>query len=184
MKRRYVHRAKAQILLALSLLIAYPTLGFAKEVVGLLEGNPALLPATQCIGYAEPIDDAEISSKFGSRRHRSEIAGKHSGVDFRAPVGTSVFSAATGEIIEIGRNPTYGRFLKVSHEDGMTTMYAHLSRINRHISVGSKVRQGTIIGYVGRSGRVTGANLHFEVQRKKIAIDPISFLEKRWTECA
>lgn len=132
--------------------------------------------ANRCITLQDPIDDADISSGFGMRRHASGISQSHKGIDYAARAGTSVSAAADGEIVGVGWNRTYGRFVNVKHGDGLTTVYAHLNRANRHLSSGSKVFQGDVIGFVGRTGRVTGSNLHFEVRKNGKPLNPMIFL--------
>lgn len=132
--------------------------------------------ANRCITLQDPIHDGDISSGFGTRRHADESTPPHKGVDYAAKTGTSVSSAADGEVIQIGWNRTYGRFVKIRHGDGLTTWYAHLNRASYHLSPGTKVLRGELIGYVGRTGRVTGSNLHFEVRKNGTPLDPMKFL--------
>lgn len=133
--------------------------------------------ASRCITLQDPVNDAEISSGFGMRRGDGEATQSHKGIDYSARTGTSVSAAADGEIVGVGLHRTYGRFIKVNHGGGLTTMYAHLNRINRYLSTGSKVSQGDVIGYVGRTGRVTGSNLHFEVRKNDKPLNPMLFLD-------
>ncbi|MFH1192764.1 MAG: peptidoglycan DD-metalloendopeptidase family protein [Candidatus Jorgensenbacteria bacterium] len=103
---------------------------------------------------------------FAARNYGSKY---HNGIDIGAPVGTEVFSVANGTVISTGdqdkyrgcRKAGYGRFIVVKHENGLTTLYAHLSQIS--VTVGQKMARGEVIGYVGRTGWATGPHLHFTV---------------------
>lgn len=102
-----------------------------------------------------------ITSAFGQARDN----GPHKGTDYAVPEGTSVASAADGEVIESTRSnhPSggYGEYIKVLHNNGITTLYAHLSK--RGVAVGTKVKAGQEIGKSGNTGFSTGPHLHFEV---------------------
>ncbi len=111
-----------------------------------------------------PIDGARISSTFGMRKH--PILGfsrMHKGIDFAAPQGTPVYAAGNGKIVRIGRNGASGNYILVRHNNKYATAYAHVNRFARGMRVGSTVRQGQIIAYVGSTGRSTGPHLHYEV---------------------
>ncbi len=114
-----------------------------------------------------------ITSNFGRRRHPIlGYARMHRGVDFRAGHGTPIVAAADGRVTFAGRNGGYGRTVKLSHADGLSTLYAHMSRIA--VSNGARVRRGQVIGYVGSSGLSTGPHLHYELYRNGAAINPRS----------
>ena len=121
-----------------------------------------------------PINGARLSSKYGSRRH--PVLGytkMHRGIDFAAPRGTPVFAAGDGIVEKAGWNGSYGRYIRIRHTGTYKTAYAHLSGINKKIKTGKRVSQGKIIGYVGSSGRSTGAHLHYEVLLNNQQINPM-----------
>ena len=121
-----------------------------------------------------PINGARISSGFGWRRH--PILGytkMHTGVDFAAPFGTPIKAAGNGVIEKIGRVGAYGKYIRVRHANGYKTAYAHMSRFAKNLKVGSRVRQNQVIGYVGSTGRSTGAHLHYEVLVNNKAVNPL-----------
>ncbi len=123
-----------------------------------------------------PINGARISSRFGRRRH--PVLGytkMHKGIDFAAPRGTPIFAAGSGKITYYGRNGGYGNFVKVRHSRDYSTAYAHASRFARRLRVGSKVKQGDIIAYVGTTGRSTGPHLHYEIIYKGSPVNPSKF---------
>lgn len=129
-------------------------------------------PLTRPIAFEEPVRGFAVNSRFGMRRLGGEPGVRmHKGVDIAAPTGTAVYSAAEGEIVRIGRQPAgYGNFIEMRHPNGMTTMYAHLSRID--VASGDRVLAGERIGLVGSTGYSTGPHLHFEVRRGGIQINP------------
>jgi murein DD-endopeptidase MepM/ murein hydrolase activator NlpD len=111
-----------------------------------------------------PVKGARLSSRFGMRRHPILGYNKmHTGVDFAARTGTPIISAGDGKVVRKGWNGGYGKYIKIRHNSRYTTAYAHLSRYAKSLRVGSRVRQGQTIGYVGSTGRSTGPHLHYEV---------------------
>ncbi len=129
-------------------------------------------PLTRPMTFEEPVRGFAINSRFGMRRLGGEPGARmHKGVDIAAPQGTAVYSAAEGEILRIGRQPEgYGNFIEMRHPNGMTTMYAHLSRID--VASGDRVLAGERIGLVGSTGYSTGPHLHFEVRRGGTQVNP------------
>jgi murein DD-endopeptidase MepM/ murein hydrolase activator NlpD len=127
-------------------------------------------PVPSCpIPLAWPLH-ATISSPFGPR-----AAGFHPGLDLAAGPGTPVHAAAVGQVVFAG--PTadgYGNLVIVRHTRGVTTMYAHLSRILA--TRGEWVTVGSLLGLVGATGEATGPHLHFEVRVRDAAVDPLPAL--------
>jgi murein DD-endopeptidase MepM/ murein hydrolase activator NlpD len=121
-----------------------------------------------------PLNMSRISSRFGLRHH--PVLGftrLHAGVDFAAPSGTPVLAAGAGSVIEAGPNGGYGRWVKISHDGGLATGYAHMSRIAAGVHRRARVRQGQVIGFVGSTGLSTGPHLHFELLRDGRPVDPL-----------
>jgi murein DD-endopeptidase MepM/ murein hydrolase activator NlpD len=122
-----------------------------------------------------PLNMSRISSRFGMRHHPMlRFTRLHAGIDFAAPPGTPILAAGAGRVVEAGPNGGYGRWIKISHSDGLATGYAHLSRIAPGVRRSARVKQGQVIGYVGSSGLSTGPHLHFEVHRGGRPVDPLS----------
>ena len=94
----------------------------------------------------------------------------HTGLDFPAPTGTSVAAAGRGCVESVGLDAGYGRLVIIRHRLGMTSWYAHLSRID--VPRGRCVVAGDRIGAVGTSGHSTGPHLHFELRLRGAAVDP------------
>lgn len=133
-------------------------------------------PITRLIAFVAPLKGYAINSAFGLRRLAGEAhARQHKGVDMAAPTGTSVFVACEGEVLRTGYDAGgYGRFIEVAHPNGMSTLYAHLSRID--VATGDRVSADERIGLVGSTGRSTGPHLHFEVRRNSAQVNPTTVL--------
>ncbi len=120
-----------------------------------------------------PINGARVSSGFGLRRHPVLGYSKmHKGIDFAAPSGTPIYAAGGGTITYYGVKGGYGNFVQIKHNASYSTAYGHASRFVKKIHVGSKVKQGDVVAYVGSTGRSTGPHLHFEVIYQGKAINP------------
>ena len=97
----------------------------------------------------------------------------HTGVDYAAPTGTPVMSIGDGTVISKGWSGGGGNTVKIRHNSVYTTAYLHLSRYASGLAVGSRVRQGDVIGYVGSTGVSTGPHLDFRVWRSGQPINPL-----------
>ena len=121
-----------------------------------------------------PLDGARISSNFGMRKHPISGFNKmHKGVDFAAPIGTPIYAGGNGVIEYVGRNGGYGKYIRIRHNNGYKTAYAHLSNYKKGISKGVRVNQGEIIGYVGSTGNSTGPHLHYEILFQNKHLNPL-----------
>ena len=122
-----------------------------------------------------PISGARLSSSFGTRRHPiSGFNAMHKGVDFAAPMGTPIIAAGSGVVREARWKGSYGRYIRIKHNATYDTAYAHMTRFAKHITPGSRVKQGEIIGYVGSTGRSTGAHLHYEILVNNRQVNPMT----------
>ncbi len=119
--------------------------------------------------FTWPVPAGVVSSGFGPRGETH-----HDGIDISAPEGTPVRAARAGRILYSDQLRGYGKLIIVEHDDGYATVYAH-NRENR-AAVGSAVRQGDVIASVGRSGKTSGPNLHFEVRKDNVARNPLFYL--------
>lgn len=122
-----------------------------------------------------PIEGARVSSGFGKRRH--PVLGytkAHKGVDFAAARGTPIMAAGDGKILRAAPTGTFGNYIKIEHDHGFETAYAHLKGFAKGIKTGARVRQGDIIGYVGTTGRSTGPHLHYEVHKSGVVQNPMT----------
>ena len=133
--------------------------------------------AAQKAPFANPVKAAfRFTSKFGPRRD-PKTGGRrmHKGVDFAAPNGTPLYATADGVVTHAGWSSGYGRLVKIQHEFGIETRYAHMSKLRA--KVGQRVSRGDRIGDMGASGRVTGVHLHYEVRVGGNAVNPMIYIK-------
>lgn len=122
-----------------------------------------------------PIEFARISSRFNPNR-RHPVLGTiraHRGVDYAAPTGTPIRAAGNGRITFAGWQNGYGRTIIIDHGGGITTLYAHMSRLGSY-RVGQRVSQSNVIGYVGATGLASGPHLHYEFRVNGVHRDPLT----------
>ena len=124
-----------------------------------------------------PMEFSRITSRFSSGRFHPILKKwrAHKGVDYGAPVGTPVRATATGRVRSLGWNGGYGKRVVIRHNATYSTVYAHLSRYNPKLHVGSFVDQGQTIGYVGATGLASGPHLHYEFQVNGVHRNPLTF---------
>lgn len=127
-----------------------------------------------------PVKVVRISSHYGYRKKHPVLGyGRmHKGVDFDASIGTPIYASGNGTISFIGWKSGYGRFILIKHDKTLSTAYAHASKFAKGLKKGSRVKQGDIIAYVGKSGRVTGPHLHYEVRINGKQVNPMKFKSK------
>jgi murein DD-endopeptidase MepM/ murein hydrolase activator NlpD len=130
---------------------------------------PELEPQVQ--GLIWPID-GNVVSPFGRR-----LSGWHAGTDIKAELGTPILAAGDGLVIASGQEGGYGRIIRIQHQGGIVTVYAH--NLENFVGVGEWVAAGTIIATVGRSGSASAPHLHFEVRHEGLAYNPLQFLPPR-----
>lgn len=133
-------------------------------------GEPSVRPVAGTIPAA---------GGFGSRwvRGCASCSTNHHGLDFAAPIGTTVVAAMPGRVVAAGPFGGYGNQVLLQHADGSQTRYAHLSRVG--VSVGQTVAAGEPVGAVGNTGVSTGPHLHFEVVLGGTPVDPAVWLARR-----
>lgn len=116
-----------------------------------------------------------LRSRFGYRIHPIfKTRRLHTGIDLAARTGTPIYAAGDGVIQYYKWQSGYGNKVEIQHVNGYETAYGHMSRYADGLGVGSKVRQGQIIGYVGSTGQSTGPHLHFEIKINGNLVDPLS----------
>ncbi|NQU36513.1 MAG: M23 family metallopeptidase, partial [Actinobacteria bacterium] len=126
--------------------------------VGIAVAAPAAaVPAKPLVS---PVSKVKYSAHFGDGGGNWS-SGKHTGLDFVVKEGTNVKAAASGTVVEAGSAGAYGNAITIKHDNGMKTMYAHLSKIK--VTVGQQVSFGELIGKSGPTGNSTGPHLHFAV---------------------
>lgn len=116
--------------------------------------------------------DGQVISPFGRRRN-----GWHAGMDIKAEIGTPILAAAPGVVISSGQERAYGHVVRIEHDGGFVTLYAH--NLENFVEVDDRVSAGTIIAIVGRSGSATTPHLHFEVRHEGMVYNPLHLLPAR-----
>lgn len=163
--------------------------GYLNEELAILAGRASALDrsfellerayADQQIRVASTPSIRPTEGLLGSGyRHRKDpFTGKrefHAGLDIVANVGSWVVATADGVVTKAGRMGGYGKVVFVSHGNGLSTRYAHLSRIQ--VQSGQQVRRGDLLGKVGATGRAMGYHLHYEVLRDDQKVDPLEYI--------
>ena len=123
-----------------------------------------------------PVGFARISSRFSLKRKHPVLntIRAHKGVDYAAPTGTPIKAAGDGKIIFRGRKGGFGNVVILQHGSNITTLYAHMKNFKRGQKRGSKVKQGDVIGYVGRTGLASGPHLHYEFRVNGVHKNPLT----------
>ena len=123
-----------------------------------------------------PVDFARISSKFNLKRKHPILnrIRAHKGVDYAASTGTPIKASGDGKIVHRGNKGGYRRTIIVKHGSQYSTLYAHMHKYARNTHVGKRVKQGQIIGYVGKSGLATGPHLHYEFRVNGVHRNPLT----------
>ncbi len=143
----------------------------ANDILSQLDKMNLYRIAAQKMPFGMPVKSGfRYTSGFGYRWGRM-----HNGTDFAAPIGTPVYAPADGVVVSAGWSSGYGRLIKIQHEFGIETRYAHLSRIN--VRKGQRVSRGERIGDIGNSGRSTGPHLHYEVRVGGKPINPMIYIK-------
>ena len=123
-----------------------------------------------------PVNFARISSGFTTSRYHPVLHKfrSHKGVDYAAKRGTAIRASGDGKIVHRGRKGGYGRTIIIQHGSKYSTLYAHLNSYKSKLRVGSKVKQGQTIGYLGSSGLATGPHLHYEFRVNGVHRNPLT----------
>ena len=144
------------------------------EIMGMID--PGQISAS---GWARP-SGGYISSHFGPRIHPIYgIARLHAGIDLATPCGRPVYAARSGRVSYSGWLGTSGNFIRVTHEDGYTTGYAHLQSGSLYVRLGESVVTGQLIARIGNTGGSTGCHTHLETRQNMVAQDPYPFFLNR-----
>ncbi len=128
-----------------------------------------------------PVRNARVSSGFTYKRFHPILKRyrAHLGVDYAAPVGRPIYATSDGKIIHRGRKGGYGKTIIIRHSGGYKSLYAHMHKYKGGLRVGSRVKQGQLIGYVGSTGRSTGPHLHFGIYKNGRAVNPAKLVKLR-----
>lgn len=148
-----------------------------------VEYNGPALPANATmdrydLGLEETVSPVlgTVASDFGWREHPIDGGEKfHSGVDLGVEIGTEVKAFAAGKVDYIGESETYGQYLQLRHDNGVTTFYAHCSKLC--VQQGQTVAAGEKVAESGATGKVTGPHLHFELKKDGIWLEPLYYIQ-------
>jgi murein DD-endopeptidase MepM/ murein hydrolase activator NlpD len=158
----------------LSYRLGYQLMSY-NEIENMVKNKEKLLLAIPAIQPVSNKDLNRIASGFGYRIDPVYKTTRfHAGLDFTAPIGTPIYATADGTVKESGFNTGgFGNHVVINHGYGYVTLYGHMSRIA--VRSGQSIKRGQVIGYVGSSGKSTGAHLHYEVIKNGSPLDPVYF---------
>lgn len=133
-----------------------------------MPGTPTLSPVRD--------PDAYLSGGYGWRMNPITGQGDefHAGLDIVAPLRAPIVATADGRVLASNRDPWLGEYVKIEHPSGISTIYGHMTK--RIVKEGSWVKRGTVIGFMGNTGRSTGTHLHYSVEVKGRFVDPSDYI--------
>jgi murein DD-endopeptidase MepM/ murein hydrolase activator NlpD len=125
-----------------------------------------------------PISKGWLSSYYGIRKDPfSGLPAMHKGLDFAGKEGSDVVATGAGLVVWSGQRYGYGQLIEIDHGDGLTTRYGHNKLLK--VKVGDVVTKGDVIGEMGRTGRATGAHVHYEVLKNGKQLDPLPYVSRK-----
>jgi murein DD-endopeptidase MepM/ murein hydrolase activator NlpD len=128
-------------------------------------------PPNELAGFSSPIWFPWQAKQRSGAAHALFL---HVGVDLVAPIGTPVHAAADGVVVGAAPNGGYGNWIRIGHAGNLATVYGHLSAFAPGIEPGTAVARGEVIGFVGSTGRSTGAHVHFELLSNGKPVNPMN----------
>jgi murein DD-endopeptidase MepM/ murein hydrolase activator NlpD len=149
----------------------------ANAILGGLDRMNMYRIAAFKLPFAMPVKDSfRWTSGFGYRRDPKGYGTRmHEGTDMAGSYGTPIYATADGTVTHAGWDNGYGRLVKIEHDFGVETRYAHLSQVR--VEVGQRVSRGDQIGDMGNSGRSTGTHLHYEIRLGGGPVNPMTFIK-------
>lgn len=143
------------------------------EKMGKIRGRELASIKEDTQSWRWPLARNKVTSNFGERGDDH-----HDGIDLRASIGTPVYAAAEGSVLYAGsRIRGYGKMVVLKHRSGLSTVYAHNSKLV--VSEGGRVKRGQKIALSGNSGRSSGPHVHFEIRKGTKAINPVALLPRK-----
>ncbi len=123
----------------------------------------------------KPLPNGRLNDGFGWRIHPVlHVRKHHNGVDYDAPIGSPIVAAGDGVVELISYQKGYGKYVRIRHQGGYSTTYAHLASAKKGLKVGDRVKQGDVIAYVGSTGYSTGPHLYYELKVGDQYVDPLT----------
>ena len=150
--------------------------GAGREVVDQLVALHALEAAAAQIPLSLPVREYYISSLYGFRTdpiHKRRAM--HKGIDMAGWTKTKIYAPAAGVVTRAGRNGGYGKFIEIDHQNGFSTRYGHLHKIE--VEVGQQLAKDQVIGLMGSTGRSTSTHLHYEVLFAQQTLNPLKLIK-------
>jgi murein DD-endopeptidase MepM/ murein hydrolase activator NlpD len=134
--------------------------------------------------FMRPVSHCVISSGFTRNRYHPVLHKyrAHLGIDYATRYGTPIKATASGKIVRRGRRGGYGNCISIKHAHGLQSLYAHMSRFRKGLHIGSHVKQGTVIGFVGSTGVSTGPHVHFGLYKHGKAVNPARYVRVNSTK--
>ena len=118
-----------------------------------------------------------VERGFVTQGRFDDVGGVHPGVDIAIPTGSYIRAAGAGRVVEVGEDdPTFGKYVRIDHENGYETLYAHASDIS--VELGEEVRKNEVIALSGSTGESTAPHLHFEIWFEGETVDPLELVEE------
>lgn len=145
---------------------------FEAQIQKLVEQRASTGSGATAAGFIAPL--RYTSSSYTSSPYGNRSGGFHTGVDIPASTGTPIYAVKSGKVIISTSHYSYGNYVVIDHGQGVTTYYAHCSRLA--VSVGQNISQGAVIGYVGSTGQSTGPHIHFEVRINGSHKNPANYI--------
>ncbi len=105
-----------------------------------------------------------------------DVGGAHTGLDIATPTGSYIRAAGAGRVSEVGEDPTYGKYVRIDHDNGYETLYGHASETT--VDLGEEVRKNEVIALSGSTGLSTAPHLHFEILLEGETVDPLELVEQ------
>lgn len=159
-----------------------PTPAPEAPLLPVMSNTGPALPATATYDFlpfgleeqAAPVSGA-VTSGYGWREHPIQGGEDfHQGVDLAAESGTEIGAFAAGTVAYTGEGPSYGKYVCVSHENGVTSFYAHCSEVT--VRTGETLELGETVALVGQTGNATGPHLHFELRKDGVLVNPLYYI--------
>ena len=149
------------------------------DFVTLLDARQRLEIATKVLDsfpIGKPAEKYYVSSRFGRRRDPlKKTWANHPGLDLAGWPGTAIYATAPGEVVHAGWYGPYGKMVEIDHGNGFKTRYGHMRKLR--VKKGEIISTGTRVGDMGKTGRVTGTHLHYEIWFEDSVRDPMPFLK-------
>jgi murein DD-endopeptidase MepM/ murein hydrolase activator NlpD len=153
----------------------YKELTLSEKLLSEIKENKGYEEYFNSLPYGKPLDTNIINSKYGWRTHPIDsVVSLHTGIDFKASIGTNIYATGNGKILYAGYKNGYGKCIFIQHKLDHISIYAHLYKI--YVKVNDNVLKGDIIALSGNTGMVSGPHLHYEIRIGNNPINPQTYV--------